>query len=99
MDALAKAKHVYQTRGRIKGELAALSYRKGRTRVADLVSAPPPELEGMSAFDLVWSIHRMPRHRVLRILRRLPVSESRTVKELTERQRTLLAEILTAAKP
>jgi hypothetical protein len=66
--------------------------REGRTTVVEALDRP--EAAGMAVFDLVRAQHRWGRARTLRLLVRVPLSERREVRDLTERQRGVLVDEL-----
>jgi hypothetical protein len=67
---------------------------EARRRAAALIEENPAELQGMAVFDLLRSCHRHGRAKVLPILRRAELPESKPIGSLTERQRVALAGVL-----
>lgn len=86
MRALAQANRVRLARAELKRQVA-----EGETTVADVVLECPWEAESMTVADLLMSQHRWGRTRCRRFLSSVPMSETRTVGSLTERQRNALA--------
>ena len=86
MRALARANRVRLARAELKRQVA-----EGETTVADVVLDCPWEAESMSISDLLMSQHRWGRTRCRRFLASIPMSETKTVGSMTERQRRALA--------
>src|SRR5689334_24310124 len=84
--ALAQANRVRLARAELKREVA-----EGEASVAELVLEQPWEAESMSIADLLMSQHRWGRTRCRRFLAALPMSETKTVGSMTDRQRSQLA--------
>jgi hypothetical protein len=85
MDALAKANRVRFARAALRADLAS-----GKTTVADVMAAMPPEAVTMSVYSLLVAQHRWGRQRAVRVLKAMHVGEQRPLGDLTERQRGLL---------
>ena len=83
LEALERANHVRSYRARLKRDLAAR-----RCTIADVLSVP--EVATMTVFDLLVAQPRWGRERSRKLLKRLEVSTSRLVVELTENQRRKL---------
>ena len=89
MWALEHANKVRLARADLKRQIA-----DGRRDVADVVLECPWEAESMSIADLLMSQHRWGRTRCRRFLASLPMSETKTVGTMTDRQRRALAAML-----
>ena len=86
MRALAQANRVRLARAELKRQVS-----EGETTVADIVLECPWEAESMAIADLLMSQHRWGRTRCRRFLSSIPMSETKTVGSMTERQRRALA--------
>ena len=86
MRALAQANRVRLARAELKRQVA-----DGETSVADVVLGCPWEADSMTISDLLMSQHRWGRTRSKRFLAALPMTETKTVGSMTERQRFALA--------
>jgi len=86
MRALAQANRVRLARAELKRQVA-----EGETTVAEIVLDCPWEAESMAIADLLLSQHRWGRTRCRRFLASIPMSETKTVGSMTERQRRALA--------
>jgi hypothetical protein len=89
MRALAQANRVRLARAELKRQVA-----EGETSVADVVLSRPWEAESMTISDLLMSQHRWGRTRCRRFLASIPMSETKTVGTMTDRQRRALAGML-----
>ena len=89
MRALAQANRVRLARAELKRQVA-----DGDTSVADVVLGRPWEAESMTIGDLLMSQHRWGRTRCRRFLASVPMSETKTVGSMTDRQRRALAAML-----
>jgi hypothetical protein len=89
MRALAQANRVRLARAELKRRVA-----DGETSVADVVLECPWEAESMTISDLLMSQHRWGRTRCRRFLASIPMSETKTIASMTERQRRHLAGML-----
>ena len=85
MRALAQANRVRLARAELKRQVA-----EGETSVAEIVTECPWEAESMAISDLLLSQHRWGRTRCRRFLAAIPLTETKTVGSLTERQRRAL---------
>jgi hypothetical protein len=94
MEALAKANRVYRDRAILKRAVAS-----GDTTVAAVVLANPPEAAGMTVYKLLIVQHGWGPGKVGRFLRSVPLSESRRVGELTDRERDRLVARLNGSDP
>ena len=86
MRALAQANRVRLARAELKRQVA-----EGETTVAEIVLDCPWEAESMAISDLLLSQHRWGRTRCRRFLAAIPLSETKTVGSMTDRQRRALA--------
>jgi hypothetical protein len=87
--ALAQANRVRLARAELKRQVA-----EDEVSVADVVLACPWEAESMAIADLLMSQHRWGRTRCRRFLAALPMTETKTIGSMTERQRRALAAML-----
>jgi len=87
--ALAQANRVRLARAELKRQVA-----EGETTVSDVVLTCPWEAESMAICDLLMSQHRWGRTRCRRFLAAIPMSETKTVGSMTDRQRRALAAML-----
>jgi hypothetical protein len=86
MRALMQANRVRLARAELKQRVC-----EGDTSAADIVRACPWEAESMEIAELLMSQHRWGRQRCRRFLASIPISETKTVGSMTERQRDALA--------
>jgi hypothetical protein len=86
MRALEQANRVRLARAELKREVA-----EGIRSVAEIVLECPWEAESMVVADLLMSQHRWGRTRCRRFLASIPMSETKTIGSMTERQRRALA--------
>src|SRR3954447_4598410 len=89
MRALAQANRVRLARADLKRQIA-----EGQISVSDVVLSCPWEAESMSISDLLMSQHRWGRTRCRRFLASIPMSETKTIGSMTDRQRQQLAAML-----
>jgi hypothetical protein len=89
--ALERANRVRLARAELKRRVA-----EGETSVAEVVMTCPWEAESMAIADLLMSQHRWGRTRCRRFLAALPMSETKTIGTMTDRQRHALAAMLGA---
>ena len=89
MRALAQANRVRLARAELKRQVA-----EGETTVGEVVLNCPWEAESMAISDLLMSQHRWGRTRCRRFLSSIPMSETKTIGSMTERQRIALAAVL-----
>ena len=85
MRALAQANRVRLARAELKRQVA-----EGETTVAQIVMDCPWQADSMAIADLLLSQHRWGRTRCRRFLAAIPLTETKTVGSLTERQRKAL---------
>ena len=86
MRALAQANRVRLARAELKRQIT-----DGELTVAEVVLSCPWEAESMAIADLLMSQHRWGRTRCRRFLASIPMSETKTIGSMTERQRNALA--------
>ena len=86
MQALAQANRVRLARAELKRQVA-----DGELSVADVVLDCPWEAESMTIADLLMSQHRWGRTRCRRFLVSIPMTETKTIGSMTDRQRRALA--------
>jgi hypothetical protein len=86
MRALDRANRVRLARAELKREIA-----DGSRSVAHVVVESPWESESMTIADLLMSQHRWGRTRCRRFLAAIPMSETKTIGSMTDRQRGQLA--------
>jgi hypothetical protein len=89
MRALAQANRVRLARAELKRQVS-----EGETSVAEVVLDCPWEAESMYIGDLLMSQHRWGRTRCRRFLGAIPMSETKTIGSMTDRQRRELAGLL-----
>ena len=86
MQALARANRVRLARAELKRQVA-----EGELSVAEVVLECPWEAESMTIADLLMSQHRWGRTRCRRFIGAIPMSETKTIGSMTDRQRRALA--------
>ena len=86
MRALQQANRVRLARAELKRQVT-----DGEISVADVVLECPWEAESMAIADLLMSQHRWGRTRCRRFLSSIPMSETKTIGSMTERQCRALA--------
>ncbi len=86
MRALAQANRVRLARAELKRQVA-----EGESTVGEIVLECPWEADSMSIADLLLSQHRWGRTRCRRFLASIPMSETKTIGSMTDRQRRALA--------
>lgn len=84
--ALQRANEVRLARAELKRRVA-----EGELTVAEVVLESPWEAESMAVADLLMSQRRWGRTRCRRFLAQVPLSETKTIGSLTERQRRAVA--------
>jgi hypothetical protein len=89
MRALAQANRVRLARAELKRQVA-----DGQASAAEVVLECPWEAGSMSISDLLMSQHRWGRTRCRRFLASIPMSETKTIGSMTDRQRRALANML-----
>jgi len=94
LQALERANQVRLARAELKRSVAA-----GSMSAAEIVLACPPEAEGMAIADLLMSQKRWGRTRCRKFLAAIPLSESKTIGSMTDRQRHACAATLPKSAP
>ena len=97
LDALQRANTMRLAIARVKGEVSALGYLDGARRVAELLRYPDDAAGAMTIDALVMAIRHMGSRRVDKVFfeARFPIATRfRRVRELTQRQRDVVADIL-----
>jgi hypothetical protein len=89
MQALAQANRVRLARADLKRQVS-----EGEIGVSEVVLSCPWEAESMAIADLLMSQHRWGRTRCRRFLASIPMSETKTIGSMTDRQRHALAALL-----
>lgn len=87
--ALQRANEVRLARAELKRRVA-----EGELTVAEVVLESPWEAQSMAIADLLMSQRRWGRTRCRRFLGQVPLSETKTIGSLTERQRRAVAALL-----
>jgi hypothetical protein len=85
MRALARANEVRLARAELKRRIA-----QGEVTVAEIVLDSPWEAESMSIADLLMSQRRWGSTRCRKLLQTIPMTETKTVGSMTDRQRRAL---------
>jgi hypothetical protein len=89
MRALQRANAVRLARAELKRQVA-----DGKISAAEAILTCPSEIEGMTVTDILMSQRRWGRTRCRSVLIAVPLSESKTVGSMTDRQRQVLAALL-----
>jgi len=92
LEALSRANQVRLARAELKRRVAC-----GEISVSDVVLESPWEAGSMTVADLLMSQRRWGLTRCRKLLGQIPVSETKTIGSLTDRQRRALASLLTPA--
>jgi hypothetical protein len=87
--ALQRANQVRLARAELKRRVA-----EGELTVAEVVLRSPWEAESMAVADLLMSQRRWGQTRCRRLLAQVPLSETKTIGSLTDRQRGAVATLL-----
>jgi hypothetical protein len=90
MRALQRANEVRLARAELKRSIS-----DGQASVVEVVLDPPWEASGMTIADLLMSQRRWGVTRCRKLLQAIPITETKTVGSMTERQRRALAALLT----
>lgn len=99
LQALAVANRIRLERAHLLGGLGRRGSRKiPPERIAELLLDPPEVLLGMRVDRLLARTERYRWERVAKLLQQQRISETRLVRDLTERQRVALAERLVGGK-
>ena len=91
MRALQRANEVRLARAELKRRVM-----DGETTAAAVILESPWEAESMAVAELLMSQHRWGHTRARRFLATVPISETKTLGSMTERQRCSLVEMLAA---
>jgi hypothetical protein len=94
MRALQRANEVRLARAELKRRVT-----DGETTAAAVILASPWEAESMAVAELLMSQHRWGHTRARRFLAGIPMTETKTIGSMTERQRRSLAAMLEAQTP
>ena len=89
LQALERANAVRLARAALKRSIAC-----GDVSAADVILDAPWEAESMTVADLLTSQRRWGQTRCRRFLQTIPLSESKTIGSMTDRQRQVAAELL-----
>jgi hypothetical protein len=89
MIALGRANEVRSRRAKLKWQL-----RDGRVRLDEVLAAPADYLASAEVFDLLVAAPKIGPVKATQLLTRAGVSQSKTVSQLSERQRGSLIELL-----
>ena len=92
--ALQRANEVRLARAALKHRVAT-----GNISAAEVILSPALEIEGMTIGDLLLSQHHWGHTRCRRLLTAVPLSETKTVGSMTDRQRRALAAMLEHPQP
>jgi len=92
--ALERANKVRLARADLKRRVAT-----GETSVAEVILQCPWEAQSMAVADLLTSQRRWGESRCRKFLAQIPMSETKTVGTMTDRQRRTLAAMLTRERP
>jgi hypothetical protein len=93
MRALERANQVRLARAELKRRVAI-----GEVDVAEVILDCPWEAESMAVADLLMSQRRWGQTRCRKFLSQIPMSESKRIGSMTERQRRTLAAMLTSVE-
>ena len=94
MEALQRANEVRLARAELKRRVT-----DGETTAAAVILASPWEAESMAVAELLMSQHRWGHTRARRFLAGIPMTETKTIGSMTDRQRRSLAALLEAQTP
>ena len=92
--ALDRANQVRLQRAHLHGDLHALPYQEARALLADAITTSPDWLASVDVYLLLKWVPRLRRVTVLEWLDQAELSERRQLRQVTERQRKLLCELL-----
>lgn len=92
MIGLRKANHIRRVRANLKQEL-----REGRVRLEQVLATRTDYLASAEVFDLLMAVPKIGPVKAGRLLAVARISPSKTVSELSERQRTRLIELLSGS--
>jgi hypothetical protein len=94
LQALERANAVRLARADLKRRVA-----EGEIRAAEVIMTAPWEADSMSVSDLLTSQRRWGNTRCRKFLQCIPMSETKTIGSMTDRQRRALATLLEAGDP
>jgi hypothetical protein len=94
LQALQRANAVRLARAELKRRVAL-----GEITAAEVIMAAPWEADSMSVSDLLTSQRRWGHTRCRKFLQCIPMSETKTIGSMTERQRRALATLLEQGEP
>jgi hypothetical protein len=94
MRALQRANEVRLARAELKRQIA-----EGTVSAAEVILRCPSPIEKMTVSELLMSQRRWGRTRCRQYLSAVPLSETKTVGSMTDRQRRALAAMLADARP
>jgi hypothetical protein len=89
LQALQRANAVRLARADLKRRVA-----EGQITAAEVILSSPWEADSMTVSDLLTSQHRWGNTRCRKFLQCIPMSETKTIGSMTERQRRALAQLL-----
>jgi hypothetical protein len=89
LQALQRANAVRLARAELKRRVA-----DGEISAADVILTAPWEADSMTVSDLLTSQHRWGHTRCRKFLQCIPMSETKTIGSMTDRQRRALAQLL-----
>ena len=93
MLALDRANEIRLARAELKRRVAF-----GKVDVAEVILYCPWEVQSMAVGDLLMSQRRWGRTRCRKLLAEIPMSETKTLGSMTDRQRCALASMLTSVE-
>jgi len=91
MQALQRANEVRLARAELKRRVM-----DGEMSAVEVILTSPWEAETMAVAELLMSQHRWGHTRARRFLATVPMTETKTIGSMTDRQRASLADLLTA---
>src|SRR5215217_5949203 len=91
LQALERANAVRLARAELKRRVA-----EGEITAAEVILSSPWEAASMTVSDLLTSQHRWGHTRCRKFLQCIPMSETKTIGSMTERQRRAVAQLLAA---
>jgi hypothetical protein len=94
MRALEQANRIRLARAELKRRIA-----KGDVAVAEVLLDPSDEVAGMEISELLTSQKRWGSTRCTKFMDSIGLQETKTIKSLTERQRSAMAAVLNAGRP
>ena len=94
MRALEQANRIRLARAELKRRIA-----KGDVAVADVLLDPSDEISGMEISELLTSQKRWGSTRCSKFMDSIGLQETKTIRSLTERQRSAMAAVLCAGRP